>query len=119
MPARIGKCKPVPQFETDIPPARAFWQLRLWLAEHPEVDAFCPGEADEVVLASEASPTRLDVAVPQVSVKALRWQPRRKPARPIKHLAPTVGSSARSVSRGSTGSHLLSHASHASLLGTG
>jgi len=81
----------------DSAPARAFWQLRLWLREHPEVDAFCPGEADEVVVASEASPTRLDVAVPHDSVKALRWQPRRKPARPIKHLAPD-GRIERSIS---------------------
>ena len=51
------------------------------------MDAFCPGEADEVVVAMEASPVRLDVAVPPDSVKTLRWQARRKPARPIKHLS--------------------------------
>lgn len=67
--------------------ARAFWQLRLWLKDHPEIDGFCPGEADEVVVATEASPLRLDVVVPQDSVEALRWQPQRKPARPIKHLS--------------------------------
>jgi hypothetical protein len=71
----------------DSPSARAFWLLRLWLDDHPQVDAFCPGEADEVVIAKESSAVRLDIAVPPETVKALQWQPRRKPARPIKHLS--------------------------------
>jgi hypothetical protein len=81
----------------DSATARAFWQLRLWLEDHPELDAFCPGEADEVVIAMEASPVRLDVAVPPDSVKTLRWQPSRKPARPIKHLS-AAGRIERSIS---------------------
>ena len=70
----------------DSAEARAFWLLRLWLAEHPEVDALCPGEATEVVLAAEATALRLDRVVPPAIVTTLRWQSGPRPERSIKHL---------------------------------
>jgi hypothetical protein len=77
--------------------SRAFWQLAAWLAGHPEVNAFCPGEATEVIEADESEPVQLDRIVPAGIVKALRWQCGRRPERPIKHLSPE-GRIERSIS---------------------
>ena len=76
---------------------RAFWQLAIWLPKHPDVNAFCPGEATEVVVAGDSVPVQLDRIVPAGIVKALRWQSGRRPERPIKHLSPD-GRIERSIS---------------------
>jgi hypothetical protein len=85
----------VPYLDNDR--SRAFWQLATWLRNHPEVNAFCPGEATEVVVAADSVPVQLDRIVPAGIVKALRWQSGRRPERPIKHLSPE-GRIERSIS---------------------
>jgi hypothetical protein len=76
---------------------RAFWQLRLWLEENPEVAALCPGEATEVVVARASAPLQLDRVVPLEIVGRLRWQSGRRAERPIRHLGPD-GRIERSIS---------------------
>lgn len=77
--------------------SRAFWQLADWLAKHPDINAFCPGEATEVVVTADSIPVQLDRIVPAEIVKALRWQSGRRPERPIKHVSPE-GRIERSIS---------------------
>ena len=64
----------------------AFVRLERWIAADPAIAALCPGEADEVIVAGDATPITLDAVVPPSSVQDLRWQSGRRPERPIKHL---------------------------------
>ena len=91
-PARFDPLREHPAYQRlerhlDTEALRAFWLLRLWLAGQPEIDALCPGEADEVVLAADATPIRLDLKVPVEALAALRWRSPRRPERAIKHLS--------------------------------
>lgn len=79
------------------PSGRASYLLELWLTKNQAIDAFCPGEATEVVIADQSTPVRLDEAVPADVVPALRWQSGRAPERRIKHLT-TDGRIERSIS---------------------
>ncbi len=64
----------------------AFVRLERWIASDAAIAALCPGEADEVIVADDATPITLDAVVPVSSVRDLRWQSGRQPERPIKHL---------------------------------
>jgi hypothetical protein len=64
----------------------AFVRLERWIAADPAIAALCPGEADEVIVADNATPITLDAVVPAPSVQDLRWQSGRRPERPIKHV---------------------------------
>ena len=79
------------------PRDRAFWLMKIWLETTPEFGAWSPGESDEVVIAAESTPFRVDRVVPGEIVGALRWQSGKRPERPIKHLA-ADGRIERSVS---------------------
>jgi hypothetical protein len=73
-------------FASIDPDEPAFVRLERWIAADPTIAALCPGEADEVILADDATPITLDAVVPTPSVRDLRWQSGRRPERPIKHL---------------------------------
>ena len=61
-------------------------RLEAWLKDHPDVAAFNPGEADEVVIVRDALPVAFDRLVPPSVVQRLRWQQGRGAERGIKHL---------------------------------
>jgi hypothetical protein len=74
------------QFAAIAPGEPAFIRLERWIAADPILAALCPGEADEVVVADDATPITLDATVAPRQVRDLRWQSGRQPERPIKHL---------------------------------
>jgi hypothetical protein len=74
-----------------------FRRLDAWLGAHPEIGAFNPGEADEVVLLRDALPVAFDRLVPGPIVRQLRWQQGRRPERGVKHLD-DAGGITRSIS---------------------
>ena len=74
------------RFASIAPGEPAFVRLERWIAADPAIAALCPGEADEVVVAADATAITLDAVVPAESVRDLRWQSGRRPERPIKHL---------------------------------
>lgn len=71
----------------DTAAQQAYWLVDLWLADHPEVRATCPGEATELVLGRAILPISLARVAPQDLVPTLRWQSGRRPERAIRHLA--------------------------------
>jgi hypothetical protein len=74
------------RFASIAPEGPASERLERWIEANPEVAALCPGEADEVIVADDATPIRLDAIVPAARIRDLRWQSGRRPERPIKHL---------------------------------
>jgi hypothetical protein len=97
----------------DTADQQAYWLVDLWLADHPEVRATCPGEAMELVLGRSMLPIRFARVAPQDLVPTLRWQSGRGPERPIRHLA-ADGSIERSLTL--QGIYRLTPESEAALL---
>ena len=74
------------RFASIAPGGSAFLRLERWIVANPAIAALCPGEADEVVVAEDATAITLAAVVPPPYVCSLRWQSGRSAERPIKHL---------------------------------